>query len=89
MIFFHPFIRRAFFDIGDASPEHEALVHRYVIPFQPGSRLFYEAEDKGGESANVEITELGLLIFANGVGILTVGVEAYDIPYSMLSGLTR
>lgn len=82
MMFFHPFIRKAFFDTGDSDREHEVLVHRYVIPSKPGSRLFYEAEDGGGESAKVEITDLGLLIFANGIGILSIGVEAHDIPYS-------
>ena len=82
MMFFHPFVRKAFFDTGDSDRDHEALVHRYVIPTKAGSRLFYEAEDGYGESAKVEITDLGLLIFANGIGILSIGVEAHDIPYS-------
>jgi hypothetical protein len=82
MMFFHPFIRKAFFDTGDSDRDNEALVHRYVIPARPDSRLFYEAEDCGGESARVEITNLTLLIFANGIGILSIGVEAHNIPYS-------
>jgi hypothetical protein len=82
MMFFHPFVRRAFFDTGDANPEHEALIHRYVIHPAPGSRLVYEAEDDGGESAQVEVTGLRLLLFANGVGILTIGVEAHNITYA-------
>jgi hypothetical protein len=44
--------------------------------------LFYDAEDCGGESARVEITNLALLIFANGIGTLSIGVEAHNIPYS-------
>jgi hypothetical protein len=32
MMFFHPFIREAFFDTGDSDRDNEALVHRYVIP---------------------------------------------------------
>src|ERR1700733_7952594 len=82
MMFFHPFVRRAFFDTGDANPEHEALIHRYVMHAQPGSRLYYEAEDDGGESARVEVTDLRLLMFGNGVGILNIGVEANHIQYA-------
>jgi hypothetical protein len=37
MMFFHPFVRRAFFDTGNESRDHEALVHRYVMG--PGARL--------------------------------------------------
>jgi hypothetical protein len=66
MMFFHPFVRRAFFDTGNSSAEHEALVHRYVIHAPSGTRLYYEAEDGGGVSARVEVTDLRLLIFGNG-----------------------
>jgi hypothetical protein len=82
MMFFHPFVRRAFFDTGDANHEQEPLVHRYVLHPTPGSRLYYEAEDGGGECARVEVTELRLLMFANGVGILNLGVEAHNIRYA-------
>ncbi len=84
MMFFHPFVRRAFFDTGDANPEHEALLHRYVIHAPAGSRLYYEAEDGGVEQAKVEVTDLRLLMFANGVGILTIGVEARNINYTQV-----
>ncbi len=82
MMFFHPFVRRAFFDTGDADLEHEALIHRYVMNTPPGSRLYYEAEDDTGEAVRIEVTDLQLLMFANGVGILTIGVEAHNIPYA-------
>jgi CorA-like Mg2+ transporter protein len=82
MMFFHPFVRRAFFDTGDANHDQEALVHRYVLHPAPGTRLYYEAEDSGGESAQVEVTELRLLMFANGVGILNLGVEAHNISFA-------
>ena len=82
MMFFHPFVRKAFFDTGDSGRGDEALVHRYIVPQQPGSRLFYEAEDGGGESAEVEVTSLELLTFANGIAILSIGVEAHNIPYA-------
>jgi CorA-like Mg2+ transporter protein len=82
MMSFHPFVRRAFFDTGGSNPKHETLTHRYVIRMAPGSRLFYEGEDDSGESAKVEITDLRLLMFANGVAILTIGVEAHNIPYA-------
>ena len=82
MVFFHPFVRRAFFDTGYVSRDHDALVHRYVIRPEAGGRLWYEAEDLSGANASVEITDLILLLFANGVGILTLGVEARNISYS-------
>ena len=82
MMFFHPFVRRAFFDTGDATTGHEALIHRYIIHPPAGTRLYYEAEDGAGESARVEVTDLRLLMFANGIGILTIGVEARNIPYA-------
>jgi hypothetical protein len=82
MVFFHPFVRRAFFDTGNVNRDHDALVHRYVIQLEPGGRLWYEAEDLGGARASVEITDLRMLLFANGVGILTLGVEAHNISYS-------
>ena len=74
MMFFHPFVRRAFFDTGDATTGHEALIHRYVIHPPAGTRLYYEAEDGAGESARVEVTDLRLLMFANGIGILTIEI---------------
>lgn len=82
MMFFHPFVRKAFFDTGVSDPQNEALMHRYIIPARPDSRLFYEAEDCCGEFARVEVTSLELLIFANGVAILSIGVEANDITFS-------
>jgi hypothetical protein len=82
MMFFHPVVRRAFFDTGDANPDHEPLMHRYVIHAAPGSRLYYEAEDGNGLSARVEITDLRLLMFGNGVAILNMGIEAHNISYS-------
>jgi CorA-like Mg2+ transporter protein len=82
MMFFHPFIRRAFFDTGDIDSEQQSLIHRYVIHAAPDSRLFYEAEDGCGQSAKVEITDLRLLVFANGIAILNIGIEAHNIPYA-------
>jgi hypothetical protein len=82
MMFFHPVVRRAFFDTGDCDLDHEALMHRYVIHPPDGSRFYYEAEDGHGASAKVEITDLRLLMFANGVAILTIGIEAHNISYS-------
>ena len=82
MMFFHPFVRRAFFDTGHANPEHEALMHRYVMHTAPGCRLYYQAEDGNGASAKVEITDLRLLMFGNGVAILTIGIEARNITYA-------
>jgi hypothetical protein len=53
-----------------------------VIHAPAGTRLYYEAEDGGGVSARLEVTDLRLLMFANGIGILTIGVEAHNISYA-------
>ena len=80
MVFFHPFVRRVFFDsaeLGAGGGEHESLLHVYTIPIQDGEKVFYEAEDVKGRRASVEVTDLRLMMFANGVGILSIGVEAF------------
>src|SRR6201999_845916 len=69
-------------DTGGSNADHEALIHRYVIHAPANTRLYYEAEDGGGVSTRVEVTDLRLLMFANGVGILTIGVEAHNIRYA-------
>lgn len=83
MMFFHPFMRRVFFDIqiSDATSE-ESLLHCYVIPPPDDARLLFEARDKQGRFTTIEITDLRLFLFANGMGILSFGVEAFDIPMS-------
>jgi hypothetical protein len=81
MVFFHPFVRRAFFDIANNDSQQEALVHSYAIEPGPGTRLLYRAENCNGESAEVLVTSIRLLMFANGISILTLGVEAWDISY--------
>ena len=82
MVFFHPFVRRVFFDSADCwrnSPDLNPLVHVYEIPVVD-REVYFEAEDGKGRSARVRITELRLLMFANGIGILAIGVEAHNIP---------
>jgi len=80
MVFFHPFVRRVFFDSAEPSEDggdHESLLHCYTIPIPDNQKLFYEAEDIKGRSAAVEVTDLRLMMFANGIGILSIGVEAF------------
>jgi hypothetical protein len=74
MVFFHPFVRRVFFDTGGASTSTESLLRCYKIPVG-GKRLFFEAEDMKGRSARVRITDLRLFLFANGISILSIGIE--------------
>jgi hypothetical protein len=87
MVFFHPFVRRVFFDTKDASGlvgENESLVRSYQIPLhghhESGRKLFFQTGDARGRSAKVEVTDLRLMMFANSIGILSVGVEAFSIP---------
>ncbi len=85
MIFFHPFVRRIFFDtagVGASDNEVEALLRCYQIPLSPENKLFLMAEDLREREAELEVTDLRLFLFANGIGILAIGVEASNIPVS-------
>lgn len=85
MIFFHPFVRRIFFDtagVGASDNEVEALLRCYHIPLSDKNKLFFMAEDLREREAELEVTDLRLFLFANGIGILAIGVEAFDIPAS-------
>ena len=82
MVFFHPFVRRIFFDTVKASTatgEKEALLRCYTIPIPEGAKLWYEGTDQKGRGAKVEVTDLRLFMFANGIGILSIGIEALHI----------
>jgi hypothetical protein len=82
MVFFHPYVRRVFFDTGDyqsMGEQKEALLHCYTIPIEDGKRLWFHAEDTKGRQSTVEITDLRQFLFANGVGILSIGVEAQNV----------
>ncbi len=78
MVFFHPVVRRVFFDTSGADGSQESLLRVFSIPLE-GRRLWYEAEDKKGRSARIEVTDLRLFLFANGIGILSIGAESYGI----------
>ncbi len=83
MVFFHPFVRRVFFDSADAARprgEKEALLRCYTIPVGNGRKVRFQADDIKGRSASVEVTDLRLFLFANGIGVLSIGVEAFNIP---------
>lgn len=85
MVFFHPFVRRVFFDTGEVkteSHEREALLSCFAIPIPRGKKLWFYAEDVKGRSASVQITDLRLFLFANDIGILSIGVEAFHLPVS-------
>jgi hypothetical protein len=82
MIFFHPFVRRVFFDISDksaAAGEREALIRCYRIPLDGSRTVWYRAEDARGRKAAMQVSDLRLFLFANGMGILSLGVESRDI----------
>jgi hypothetical protein len=84
MVFFHPFVRRIFFDVTEtadaATGDREALIRCYRIPLDGERKVFFGAEDARGRRATVQVTDLRLFLFANGMGILSIGVEAWDIP---------
>jgi hypothetical protein len=83
MVFFHPYVRRVFFDTGevpDEKDEPEALLCCYSIPIPGDKKLWFCAEDVKGRSASAQVTDLRLFLFANGIGILSIGVEAFHLP---------
>jgi len=89
MVFFHPFVRRVFFDVGDGISGEgppENMLRVYTIPLahlgETGRRLVFFAADSRGRSASAQVTDLRLFMFANGIGILTIGIECTDIGVS-------
>ena len=83
MVFFHPFVRRVFFDAADsavAPGEKESLLRCYSIPLGEGKKVWFHAADQKQRSAAAEVTNLQLFLFANGIGILSLGVEATHVP---------
>lgn len=85
MVFFHPFVRRIFFDtVGMAGQdvEMESLIRFYTLPVPEGMRLFYKAEDLKGRKYSTEVTALRLVLFANGIGVLSLSVECQNVSAS-------
>lgn len=83
MVFFHPFVRRVFFDSAELwtdATENESLLQCFAMTPPAGSRLWFTAEDAKGRCASVEVTDLRMFLFANGIGILSIGVEGMSIP---------
>ena len=82
MVFFHPFVRRVFFDAHEPretrSRSHEdSLLNCYEIDLE-GKKTIFRGEDQEGRAAEVEVTDLRLFLFANGIGVLSLGVETFD-----------
>ena len=89
MVFFHPFVRRIYFDaLGmnagewegeEMGGEGESLLRFYRLPVA-GKKVTLYAEDNRNRRARVDVTDLRLILFANGIGILSLGVESADLP---------
>lgn len=82
MVFFHPYVRRVFFDISDkseAAGEREALIRCYRMPIDAERRVWLGVADARGRTARATVTDLRLFLFANGMGILSIGVEAENV----------
>ncbi len=83
MVFFHPFVRRIFFDTAEScgsAGEVEAMLRCYTIAIPESAQLHFLARDARGRSARLQVTDLRLFLFANGIGILSIGVEAWGLP---------
>ena len=81
MVFFHPIVRRIYFDYG-SSGDRMSLLRRYEIEGPPDFRLQLYAADVRGRDAAVDVSKLRLYLFANGIGLLAIGVEAFHRPAS-------
>lgn len=79
MVFFHPIVRRVFFDTTGQAGSREALLRCYTMRPPEGGKVWFEARDSKGRGARVEVTDLRMFLFANGVGILSIGVEAWGL----------
>ena len=73
MVFFHPFVRRVFFDTKTSDQATQLRVYEVLLP--ETLPLLWEAHDVRGRACSVPVTDLRLFLFANGVGILSIGVE--------------
>jgi CorA-like Mg2+ transporter protein len=79
MVFFHPFVRHVFFDTKNAGTDPTlALIRSYSL-LLGNKQVFLTAVDSHGIPHTVNVTELRMFVFANGMGILSIGVEAQDI----------
>lgn len=85
MVFFHPFVRRVFFDTQGSCGMSENLLRCYSIPLDECRKVYFEADDVKGRSAKLRITDLRMFLFANGIGILSIGVEGFHL--SVAEGL--
>ena len=81
MVFFHSVVRRVFFDSTEAAEANdgESLIRCYTLQAPAGAKLYYEASDAKGRGARLEVTDLRLFLFANGLGVLSLGVETFDL----------
>jgi hypothetical protein len=81
MVFFHPFVRRVFFDSRneEGASTREALMRCYSVPLDRERPLTWRIEDARERKASAEVTDLRLFLFANGIGLLSIGVERTDI----------
>lgn len=92
MVFFHPFVRRIYFDaVGmrggkwegeEIGGETESLLRFYRLPMNGDRRVTLYAEDTRGRREEVEVLDFRLMHFANGIGILSMAIEARDLPAS-------
>jgi hypothetical protein len=69
-----------FFDTTGQEGSRESLLRCYTIAPPSGAKLWYQCTDKRGGQASVEVTDLRLFLFANGMGVLSIGIEDWNIP---------
>jgi hypothetical protein len=81
LLSFYPIIRHIFFDtnIRQQMDSQENQLRCYTIDISDSHRLWLEGSDALGGGASVEVTDLRLLLSAQGIGVLSIGVAASAI----------
>jgi hypothetical protein len=84
MVFFHPFVRRVFFDSvnSDGGYSRQGLMRCYAMTVDPGQCVTWSIEDARGRKAGARVTDLRMFLYANGMCVLSIGVERSNIGVS-------
>jgi hypothetical protein len=91
LLFFHPIVRRVFFDtkIGRSADEEENQLRCYTIAIDAPTRLWFEGSDALGGGGRAQVTDLRLYLSAQGIGVLSIGIETGEIDATQALWINR
>src|SRR5271157_2503660 len=81
LLFFQPIVRRVFFDtkIEGHADDGENQLRCYTIAIKEPDRLWFEGSDALGGGGGAQVTDLRLFLSAQGIGVLSLGIETAGI----------